>query len=146
LPAPAGGPGAGRGRRAGAGRAALARREPDDGGGAALAAGADAGLLDPEGLREAPGEGRVVLGGPHAEHPAAAQGLGGAREAGAVVEGVVAGAGEALGAVVDVEEDGVEGAGRAAHHLADVVDDDLDARVVEGAAGEVGEGAPIPGD
>jgi hypothetical protein len=88
----------------------------------------------------------VFAGGPDGECSAGFQrGVGGG-DAGGGVESGVGGVGEGAGAVVDVEEDGVEFQlrGVATQRCGDVGDLDADARIGERMVGERREGAAIP--
>ena len=99
---------------------------------ASAAAGADCVLGDVVAAAGEPlGEGPVGRGGPDREHAARFQRRARPVQAGLAVERVVVRAGEAVGAVVDVEQDGVERARRPVDRGADIAGLNRDARVGE---------------
>jgi hypothetical protein len=119
-------------------------RDPEVVRGAAGVPGADGLALDVE-RRLAHGLGELFggEGGPDDEDAAGGEGgLDRGEAVGEVELGVAVG--DAVGAVVDVEHDGVVAAGRGADDVGDVVLDEVRARVVERVAGEVAVDGPVP--
>ncbi len=88
----------------------------------------------------------IGRGGPDGEHAAGPQRRAGRRQPGSGIEPVIAGPAQAVGTIVDIEQDGVEGRVAGLDRRSDVGGLELHARIVEAVAEDRGERAARPGD